>query len=152
MTSWDIRTPSYVFPTLSHMSHLHPWHVITSFIFHWVFSAIISLVIPLSLLNFFNTNDNYIQHSPPLALMETSKHSPPLTRMKKDNLLFPWCSHLDEEFPIFLFFDNWPCQYISSFKKFSYFLLFLLFFLLESGRTPWQSSFPLAKLPQTREI
>ena len=35
----------------------------------------------------FDINDNCIQHSPPLALMETSNHSPPLKTMAKDKLL-----------------------------------------------------------------
>ena len=58
-----------------------------SFVLHWVCPAIMSLVIPLSLLNSFDINDNSIQHYSPLALMGTSKNSPPLTTMTKDNLL-----------------------------------------------------------------
>ena len=49
----------------------------------------------------------YYQQYPPLALMETSKHSPPLTTMTKDNLLCYW------GFPVFLLSDNSPYHHIS---------------------------------------
>ena len=94
-----------------------------------IISSIKSFFYPLSFKNYFDINDNYnpyCQQYPPLALMETSKHSPPLTMTTKDNLLCSYCNHLDREFLIFLIFDNYPCQYISSFKKFSSLLLFLL--------------------------
>ena len=59
------NTPSCVFPASLHMSHHHTFHVITSFViplsFTEFFPAIMSLVIPFSLLNSFDINDNHFQ-------------------------------------------------------------------------------------------
>ena len=59
-----------------HYMNLQPHH--TSHIIIHVMSF------PLSLINSFDINDNHTQHSPPLALMETTpQFYPPLTLMAK---------------------------------------------------------------------
>ena len=87
-----------------------------SFDLYWVHLAFMSFTYPLSFMNYFDINDNYnpyFQQYPPLALMATSKHSPPLTTMTKDNLLYQCCTYFDIWFLVFLLSDNSPCHHIS---------------------------------------
>ena len=105
------------------LSLCHCWTPLTSidnprngsFVFYWVHLANMSIgysfVIPELLWHQWKL---YSQHSPHLELMETSKHSPPLTIMTKDNLLCHCCTHFDIGFLVFLISDNYPFQHISS--------------------------------------
>ena len=90
-------------------------HIMEYFIFYSINPATMSIgysfVIPELLWHQWQL---YYQQYPPLALMETSKNSPPLTIMTKDNLLYQCCTHFDIGFPVFLLSDNYPCQHISS--------------------------------------
>ena len=72
----------------------------------------------------------YTQPYPPLALMETSKHSPPLTTMTKDNLLCQCCTYFDIGFPLFLLYDNSPYHHISRLLIWLCYLINVLSFIL----------------------
>ena len=94
----------------------HYWTPLTSMMIHVMDPLSLTdfillsclLVIPFSFMNSFDINANYIlQKYPPLALMATSKHSPPLTTMTKDNLLCYWGFH------VFLLSDNSPYHHTS---------------------------------------
>ena len=144
-----------------YISYHHPCHVITTFVFHWVCTAIISLVIPLSLLNSFDINHDpcngsfvfYRFHPATVSIGYSfiireilwhqwqlySQHYPPLTTMTKDNLLCHCCTHFDIGFPVFLFSSNCPYQHISSFKLFS-----SLTFLTGFGSNHWLSNYSLS--------
>ena len=85
-----------------------------SFCFYWVHPATMSIGYPFVILELlWHQWQLYSQQSPPLALMATSKHSPPLTTMTKDNLLCHCCTHFDIGFLVFLLCDNSHCHHIS---------------------------------------
>ena len=99
-----------------HMCHATsstmPCHPITTLVFslslschhiHWLF-----LCHSWTPLTSMTTITQIFQQSPPLSLMATSKHSPPLTTMTKDNLLCYWGFH------VFLISDNSPYHHIST--------------------------------------
>ena len=69
------------------------------------------------------------QQSPPLELMETSKNSPPLKTMTKDNLLCQCCTYFDIGFPVFLLSGNSPYDHISHLTKIGYLTNVLSFIL-----------------------
>ena len=69
------------------------------------------------------------QQSPPLALISSSKHSPPLITMTKDNLLCQCCTYFDIRFPISLIFDNSSYHHISPLTEFGYLTNVLSFIL-----------------------
>ena len=137
-----LSIPSYLpyrhpfHPMSSYLPYHHPCHVITTFVFHWVCLAIVSLAIALSLLNSFVINENHIQHSPHFTLMENSKHSPPLTTMTKDNLLCQCCTYFDIGFHFSLLFNNSSCHHISPLTKLGY-LTNLLEFILTFHILEW---------------
>ena len=79
----------------------------------------------------------YSQQSPPLALMATSKHSPPLTTMTKDNLLYQFCTHFDIGFLIFLLSDNSPCHHISPLLTELGYLIHVLSFNISFAIGSW---------------
>ena len=98
----------------SYLPYHHPCHVITTLVFHWVCPVIISTGYSFVIReHLWYQWQLYTQQSPPLALMATSKHSPPLTTMTKDNLLCQCCTYFDIGFPIFLLSNNSPCHHIS---------------------------------------
>ena len=71
----------------------------------------------------------YTQQYPPLALMVTPKHSPPLTIMTKDNLLRQCCTYFDIGFPISLLFNNSSFHHISPLTELGYLTNVLSFML-----------------------
>ena len=76
------------------------------------------------------TTTQIFQQYRPLALMETYKHSPPLTTMAKDNLLCQCCTYFDIGFPIFLLYDNSPYHHISPLLTELCYLINVLYFIL----------------------
>ena len=107
-----------------HMCHATsstmPCHAITTLVFHWVCHAIIStgysFVILEHLWHQWQLYTQIYQQYPPLALMETSKNSPPLTTMTKENLLWQCCTYLDIGFYVSLLFYNSSYHHISPFN------------------------------------
>ena len=111
-----------------------------SFVFLWVHSAIMSFSYPLSIMNYFDINENYnpyFQQYPPLALMATPKPSPHLTTMRKDNLLYPCCTYFDIGFPIFLLSDNSPCHHLSPLLTELDYLIHVLSFNISFATGSW---------------
>ena len=118
-----------------HMCHATsstiPCHAITTLVFHWVFHVIISTGYSFVICeHLWHQWQLHTQQSSPLALMATSKHSPPLTTMTKDNLLCQWCTYFDIGFPIFLLFDNSPYYHISPLLTGLCYLINVLWFIL----------------------
>ena len=82
-----------------------------SFVFYWFHPATMSIGYYFFIRELlWHQWQLYSQQYPPLALMETSKHSPPLTTMTNDNLYC--CTHFDIGFHVFFFLTT-PLVIIS---------------------------------------
>ena len=73
----------------------------------------------------------------PFALMATFKHSPPLTTMTKDNLLYQYSTYFDIGFHVFLLSDNSPCHHISPLLTEIGYLIHVLSFNISFATGSW---------------
>ena len=130
-----IRTPSYSmssYVSCHILNYAMPCHHYLSLSLslschhiHWLF-----LCHSWTTLTSMTTITQSFQQSTHLALMETSKHSPPLTTMIKDNLLCQCCTYFDIGFPVFLFYENIPYHHISPLWTEMCYLINVLSFIL----------------------